>query len=297
MRVPGRGRRRALRCHSMSAPISDSEITAAVADLPPVSVVLQRLLEVLRDAHASVEDLARLVRAETVLAGQVLRVANSAFFGLPEPAATVDEAIQRLGVTEVSRLVTVLASRRLFLQPLRTYAIGAEALWQHTLAVAACGETVASYAEVDRGLLHLAGILHPVGLLALERLAVARGLSARSPETPLLEWEMKAFGTDNATVAARVLRHWQLPELLTATVGGRYAPEEMSGEAGAWASRLHLASLLAERIGGGLPGERGCFSLSQTRFAAAGMAWDAFAEAEVEAGQNLERARALLRVG
>src|SRR5690606_41336594 len=122
---------------SLRAAFAGPGVAAAVGDLPPVSVVLQRRLGVLRGAHASVEDLARLVRAETVLAGQVLRVANSAFFGLPEPAATVDEAIQRLGVTEVNRLVTVLASRRLFLQPLRTYAIGSEALRQHSHSVAA----------------------------------------------------------------------------------------------------------------------------------------------------------------
>ena len=46
-----------------------------------------------------------------------------------------------------------------------------------------------------------------------------------------------------------------------------------------------------------LPGERGMFRLAPDRFAASNVPWDAFSEAEVEAGQNLERTRALLQIG
>jgi HD-like signal output (HDOD) protein len=280
----------------MPTPLTDPEIAAAVAYLPPVSVVLQRILKVLGDPHAPIEDIGRLVRAETGLATQVLRTANSAFFGLPSPVMSIDEAIQRLGIAEINRLVTVLGSRQLFLHPLRVYGLPAEVLWGHTLTVAVCAETLAVYAEVDRNSAHLAGILHPIGMIALERISAARKIKPRPALSALQDWEMTMFGTDNAAVAARVLRHWQFPESLAAAVGGRYDPDH-AGDARHSASLLHLASLMAEKLGGELPGERGRFPLSPARFAAAGMAWDVFAEAEAEAGQNLERTRALLQVG
>jgi len=281
----------------MATPISDAEIAAAVASLPPVSAVMQRILKILRDPHAPLEDIARLVRAETALAAQVLRMANSAFFALPTPAASIDEAIQRLGIAEINRLVTVLGSRQLFLNPLHAYGISADVLWEHTLTVAVCAETLALYAETDRNSAHLAGVLHPVGMVALERVAASRRMPARRPEEPIPLWEAAVFGTDNAAVAARVLRHWDFPASLAIVVAGRYTIPAGGGEGAAGASLLHLASLLAEKIGGGLAGEKGRFSLSPEKLAASGVPWDAFSEAQVEAGQNLERTRALLQIG
>lgn len=280
----------------MSTSLTDTEIAAAVAYLPPVSAVLQRILKVLGDPNAPIDDIGRLVRAETGLAAQVLRMANSAFFGLASPVASIDEAIQRLGVAEINRLVTVLGSRQLFLNPLRVYGLPAEVLWGHTLTVAVCAETLAVYAEADRNAAHLAGILHPVGMVALERISVARKIKPRPASSALHDWETTEFGTDNAAVAARVLRHWQFPESLVGAVAGRYEPDQ-AGAARGPACLLHLASLLAEQLGGELPGERGRFRISPERFVAAGVPWDAFSEAQVEAGQNLERTRALLQVG
>jgi HD-like signal output (HDOD) protein len=280
----------------MTTPLTDSEIAAAVVSLPPVSAVLQRILKILHDPNAPLEDIAGLVRAETGLAAQVLRMANSAFFGLPSPATTIDEAIQRLGIAEVNRLVTMLGSRQLFLNPLRAYGLTADTLWQYTLTVAVCAETLAIYADTDRNSAHLAGVLHPVGMVALDRIATARKLPPRDAAVPIKEWEAAVFGTDNAQIAARVLRHWQFPDSLAATVAGRYEPET-AGESCGGASLLHLSSLLAEKIGSPLPGDRGRFRILPARFAAANVPWDAFSEAEVEAGQNLERTRALLQIG
>lgn len=279
----------------MTTPPTDAEVAAAIATLPPVSAVLQRILNILRDPNAPLEDIARLVRAETGLASQVLRMANSAYFGLPSPATTIDEAIQRLGIAEVNRLVTVLGSRQLFLQPLRAYGISADLLWQFTLRVAVCAETLALYGESDRNSAHLAGVMHPVGMVALDRIASTRKAPPRAALTSIADWEQATFGTDNAVVAARVLRHWQFPDTLAATVAGRYDPPA-GGTEGAGASLLHLACLLAEKLGPTLPGERGRFRLSPARFTQAGIPWEVFSEAEVEAGQNLERTRALLQV-
>jgi len=276
-------------------PLNDAELGAAIADLPAVSVVMQRILGVLADPRSDLADIGRLVRTETALSAQVVRMANSAFYGLPEPVASIEEAIQRLGFAEVNRLVSTLSSLQLFQRPFAKIGLTPDALWQHALAVAVCAETVSGYARIDRGMAYLAGILHPVGILALDRVAAARQLPARNPEQPLLEWEHQHFGTDNAVVAARVLRVWKFPDTLAATVAGRYVPAA-SGEHIRTASILHVASCLAEKLGAGLGPEKGIFLPAADRIAAAGLQLDEFGEAEIEAGQNLQRTRAMLKL-
>lgn len=276
-------------------PLAEAELSAAIDDLPPVSSVLQRTLVVLGDPHSDLDDIARLVRAETVLAAQVLRLANCAVFALPSPVGSVEQAIQRLGFAEVHRLVCALGSRQLFLRALTHIGFDAAALWEHTLAVAVCAESVARLARVDRSVAYLAGILHPVGLVALDRVAQARGLAPRPPQMPLPDWEQAHFLTDNAAVAARVLRLWHFPASLSAVVSGRYLPGAAGDQVSA-ASMLHVASILAEKLGAGLPGEKGLFLPAADRLAAAGLQWEDFGDAEVEAAQNLQRTRSLLNL-
>lgn len=278
---------------STSTPLAETELTAAIAELPPVSSVLQRTLVVLSDPQSDLDDIARLVRAETVLAAQVLRLANSALFALPTPVASIEEAIQRLGFAEVHRLVCALGSRQLFLRAITHVGFDAATLWEHTLAVAVSAETLARLTRADRSVAYLAGILHPVGIVALDRAAQARHLPPRPAEESLGDWEQRHFATDNAAVAARVLRLWKFPNSLAAVVAGRYLPGA-AGEQFASASLLHAASILAEKLGAGLPGENGLFLPSAERLTAAGIRWDDFGDAEIEAAQNLQRTRALL---
>jgi len=276
-------------------PVNDAELNAAIADLPAVSAVMQRILAVLADPHSDLTDIGRLIRSETALSAQVVRMANSAFYGLPEPVGSIEEAIQRLGFSEVNRLVGTLSSLQLFQRPFAKIGLTPDGLWQHALAVAVSAETVSGYIRIDRGMAYLAGILHPVGLLALDRIAATRQLSARGADEKLLDWEQRHFGCDNAVVAARVLRAWKFPDTLAATVAGRYVPAA-SGDQIRAASMLHIASCLAEKLGAGLAPEKGIFLPVADRIAAAGLQLDEFGEAEIEAGQNLQRTRAMLKL-
>jgi HD-like signal output (HDOD) protein len=281
----------------MSSPVlvSDQELAAAVDKLPPVGAVMQRLLTVLQDTDSSVEDVAVLVRVDTALATQVLRLANSAYFGLVERVSTVEEGIQHIGMTQVQRLVTALGGRRLFERPLDHYVISAPLLWHHTLAVAVGSEVVASRLEAEDSIAYLAGILHAIGIVALDSVAAARGLAPRDPAVPLLDWERETFGIDNAVAAERVLHYWKFPEALRRSVAGRYQPptaETAKSPAGV----LHLACCLAERTAAGLAPEGGLFRLTDGVLAATGMNEEQFAALEPELRYQLSRTRALLRL-
>ena len=154
-------------------------------------------------------------------------------------------------------------------------------------------ETCARYAGADRGLAYLAGILHPVGFIALDRVAAARGVSARPREVPLQAWEMAQFGRTNAAVAGEVLRLWEFPAILVEIVASRYEPAASGAPE---AALLHLGSVVADRLDVGLPLEKGLFRAPAEMIAAAGVPLDDFSEAEMEARQSLDRTRALLRL-
>jgi HD-like signal output (HDOD) protein len=256
--------------------------------------VLQRALVVLQNPRSDIADLTRLVKADTNLAARLLRMANSAYYSPATPAVSIEDAVQRLGFTEVHRLVCTLCGQQLFDRGLACAGYTAEAVWSHALAVAVSADLIAGIARADSGRAYLEGLLHPIGLCVADRLAALRGVSRRNTGQSLAEWEHANFASNNAALAARVLVYWEFPVNMAAAVGGRYNPASAGGEILS-ASILYIASLLAERIGAGLQGEEGCFVPSAEIVSAAGLAIEDLGDVEIEAAHNLQRAKTLLK--
>jgi HD-like signal output (HDOD) protein len=255
--------------------------------------IMWRLLGVLDDPDSDVDDIARLIRVDTALAAQVLRLANSPHYGLAERVASIEAAIQHVGVNEISRLVSTLSSREIFARPLEYYGVSASLLWQHTLAVAVGAEAVAQHFGTDPGTAYIAGLLHPIGFVALDTIATTRGLAPRQPAVALSEWERAMFGAENTAVGARVLQFWSFPDELSAAVAARYEPPtaETAGRPG---RELFLASCIAERIPAGLPFEAGMFGLSADRLAEIGLSSEHCSDLELSTARQLTRLRTLL---
>ena len=280
----------------MSAHITDQELTQAVDQLPPVLSVMRRLLAVMRDPNSDVDDIARLVRADTALAAQTLRLANSAHYGLHERVGSIEQAIQHVGVTEIMRLVSTLGSRQVVSRDLPAYRVAASLHWQHSLAVAVAGEQVAGRYALDGGALYLAGLLHTVGMVALNGIAVARTLPPRPEGQSLRAWEQAHFGAENPEVARRVMHSWNFPDDLAEMVAERYRvpTRETLGRPG---SALFVASLIAEKIPAGLPAEQGIFQIDSEQMLALGLGTEGLGQLELSSIQLFSRVRAMLNLG
>src|SRR5690349_9443666 len=80
-------------------------LIASFSFLPPAFELLPRLLLLLDDADANCEDFAEMIRIDPGLTANVLRISQSALYGGAQRIGSLPEAIMRLGVREVYRLV------------------------------------------------------------------------------------------------------------------------------------------------------------------------------------------------
>jgi HD-like signal output (HDOD) protein len=161
----------------------------------------------------SFKEIARLIAIDPVLAGQVLRLANSGLYGRRSEIGSVLQAISFLGMRILSQnLVTAALWRGL---PRRTTPF-VRSWWRHSIAAGLVAQHITQNSSMD--LAYTAALLHGVGQLALfeddpkdypdfvER-AYTDGidLSAR---------EKEKFGVDHALLAGLILESWGLPEKL-----------------------------------------------------------------------------------
>jgi HD-like signal output (HDOD) protein len=208
--------------------------------LPPFSPVAVRLMSALADERVSFKEVARLIALDPVLAGEVLRLANSGLYGRTFEVSSILQAIAMLGSTKISQIaVTAVLWRGL---PHRTAPFVRD-WWRHSIAAALVARRSGNDFSLDTA--YTAALLHGVGQLVLYEGApqdYPKLVERAYVETlDLLEAERGQFGVDHASLAGILLESWGLPEQLRnavsrhhgTTMGTRLALAVQTGCAGA----------------------------------------------------------------
>ncbi len=86
-----------------------ARIMSVMRNLPPLPAVTRQLLTTLGDENASSADVARVLSSDQALAGKVLKLVNSSFYGVPREVTTITRAVTVLGFTgcAISRWASV----------------------------------------------------------------------------------------------------------------------------------------------------------------------------------------------
>lgn len=233
------------------------QIVEIARTLPPAPRVFAELGRLLRNPNSALDEIATLVKRDSTLVAHVIRVGNSAFYGGEQPTGSVEEAVARIGFQEVFRVVGIVASERLVERPLSYYGIEAMDLREHMLRTALACEELAAECGLDAKSAYTAGLMRPIGLLVLDRLAAKyENLAPYHPihDPDYLTWEGRVFGIPSSEVAAIVLREWSFPSEIVEAVQAQYLlrSEDLSHKL---ACLVNLASGLVADNGGGLLGE------------------------------------------
>lgn len=222
--------------------------------LPPFSPILNRLLATLAHDDASFADLAGLIEKDTVLAGNVLRLVNSALYGLPGSVNSVRHAVAVLGVVKLRNVVLGMSICRLWRGVKTPPGWSLAAFNAHSAAVAILADLLVEEAAVPypEGAF-VAGLLHDVGKLLLA-IGLPREYSMvlRLREAGDGDWaerERQVIGTDHADLSGAALERWNLPAAIQRAVRFHHAPELASGGRLDLAHAVHAANLLAADLG------------------------------------------------
>jgi len=202
------------------------EVLAKNIKLPACPGVTAKLAPLLAQADCEGDKVSKIVSSDPSLTTQVLKVANSAFYGMPRRLRSVDEAIVRLGFREISSIVSALEAKTLFKSTEPKWSGFNEALYLHVLATAilvkALGKRI-NPAFCDA--FFTAGMLHDLGKLILQQydpnymtLCGAGAIHGSA----LCVLEEKTYGTTHAMIAGELLRFWNLPETLVKLVEGHH---------------------------------------------------------------------------
>jgi putative nucleotidyltransferase with HDIG domain len=246
-----------IRPHAGVPACDESEIRARLIrrieaddlDLPVLPDVASRVLAACQDQDGGPKELSELIQRDPALAGNVLRIANSAAYAAREPIVSLQQAIARLGMSTMGDIalaaamnakVFVLPGREQEMQMLRAHAAIA-GIWTREIARQRRRNVEAAF---------LGGLMHDVGQPILLQTILELAGGASIGEATLHDW-VHEF---HAPVGAKLLARWKLPPWVTAAVEGHHSPET-AGEHRDLAATVQLGDILAHWCAGVTPEE------------------------------------------
>lgn len=192
---------------------------AARRRLPPVA---QRLLEVGELKRFSAHELSQAIASDASLTVQVLRLANSPFFGFPRRVSTVRDAVVFLGFRAVRSAALVCCLGEALPVP-QSEVLDGRAAWRFSVLVGLLTEVLARAEGTHTDTAFAGGALHGIGRLALaEHRPEAFSLAvevARSEGISLVDAQRRALGYTDAELGRALAQHWGFTGPLIAAAG------------------------------------------------------------------------------
>ena len=234
---------------------------AGIENLPTLPNVVHEVIRLTNDPDTRAADFVSLFGNEQTLTARMLRIANSAFYGMNGKINTISKAVVILGYKTLKSIVLASSSTVLFKHASEAYGFAENGLWLHSVSVAhlvshlARNWTGFSIDVADE--MFVVGLMHDIGKVLLcqelekyrtECIAYIRG---RNPKN-VSEMEKAIVGIDHCELGEIIIRKWKIGNEIADAIAHHHDTPTVSGENARYQATLVLADLLCNESGIGL---------------------------------------------
>lgn len=210
-----------------------SSILNLTEEIRPSSNVAIRAIQLINNENIPITELEQLVLQDQVLAANILKEANSAYYGLSRQVHTISRAIAYLGIKTFKKIVMNTCLSEIYNKAITTYDMEEGAFFHHSVACARISEAIAKvtgYIEPETA--YMAGLLHDIGKIVIERHGTDLFLQVTSrvllQNESFVQAEKDVFGLDHAAIGQYIAHNWQLPIELEEAIAFHHEPENMN---------------------------------------------------------------------
>lgn len=217
-----------------------------VTEISSLPEITTRIVQAVEDPKATAHDLHEIVKGDPALATKILKVVNSAFYGLPSQIASLDRAILMLGLSAVKNIALAASLTRLFkAEPLGPQ-FQPRDLWRHCVAVGVCARMLAERGKCTRpDEAFVAGLVHDMGLLIEQQTFgdKLREVVSRCLTTPgsFCATEQSVIGADHQAFGAALSAKWKFPPALRNVITCHHDPSALKPEFKKIATEVYIA--------------------------------------------------------
>jgi putative nucleotidyltransferase with HDIG domain len=210
------------------------QIIGNIRNLPTPPIVFEQIQKVINDPDTSVGDIAGILSEDPAMSIKVLKLTNSAFYGLSREIDSVKHAVMIIGLEAVKNLVLSASVMNMFKADDKDRDFHDD-FWRHSLATAVAARMLAgefkSGAVFNPDPAFTSGLIHDIGKMIIcgfmnEEHQKIGDLIKEKPDTPIREIETEVLGFDHALLGRQLILQWKLPDRMADTIGYHNRPVE-----------------------------------------------------------------------
>jgi HD-like signal output (HDOD) protein len=225
--------------------------------LPTLPVLVTQLRKLIANPRSNMRQIAAVIAKDQAIAARVIRLVNSAFYGLRNRVVSIQQAIVVLGLNAVKNLVVGVSVVKTFEGAEKPSLFDREKLWLHAFGCAHAAKLIARRSGREEPEDYfLAGLLHDTGILILDQFLHDRFVEVLrrvvSERRPYLQAERAVLGGTHQDVGAYVGARWKLPAELLYAVRCHHDPLQSDADgdhAFDLAAVVHVADVIANNGG------------------------------------------------
>ena len=229
-------------------------IMLEIEAFPGMPATAAKLLPMLDNSDSTASEIESILKYDPGLTANILKLTNSAYFGIPTRVSSVKQAIVLLGWKRLMQVVMTICMSPLMKKTIPGYDLRSGELWRHSIAVSVAAEILVKALNIpDADEVFTAALLHDVGKLILggfvkkdlEQIEtmVTKGITFDVAESMVL-------GTNHAEIGGHILNKWSFPAELVNAVQWHHDPESCE-ESCALSDIVHVANTLGLMTGFG----------------------------------------------
>lgn len=208
------------------------EVVDSAGELAVLPQVVAKVLELSNDVSSTASDYEKAIGVDPGFTGRLLKLANSAYYGLPRTIGSIREAVVYLGSKTVRSLALAVTGFNLFVGRADRSSLLQRGLWKHAVHTAILARTASendAITGVGSDEAFSAGLLHDIGKSIMLR-SLGKGYAkilgvAAEKGVPVVEIELQAVGYSHSDIGGELASRWRLPSELAASLKYHHNPE------------------------------------------------------------------------
>lgn len=226
------------------------QLVSRLDRLPSIPALYVQIVEKLQDPEIGLDEIGDIVAKDMAMTAKILKLVNSAFFGLGRQISSPSEAVSYLGVETIKALVLSIHAFSQF-SSARLGSFSIDSLWVHSQQTAGLAKEIARMEDSDNRLVDdsfVAGLLHDTGKLILASnfpepydQVLQAGISGTAA---LLAAEEHHFGANHAEVGGYLLGLWGLPVPVVEAIALHHQPATYPHLSFSPLTAVHVANAL-----------------------------------------------------
>lgn len=271
--------------------------------MPSLPTTVAKILEITNDPRTSPADLNRVISLDPVLMGKVMKLINSAYYGLNQEITSLVRAIIMLGLNTVKNLALSTAVLGTLGKSSEFQALNMEGFWRHSLCVGVTSKLIAKKRKVDAKSheeYFIAGLLHDIGKIPLNNKLSEDYIQAMSysdqTNSPLYKAEKETMEMNHSEIGQVIVKLWKLDSAITDAIGWHHHTSAYKGQHKDLLYSVAMANHFANTYEIGFSGDRYPEKVDPDVEAYLGMGLDQLEELEDTVNNEIQKASIFLKL-